>query len=107
MPTKMHSLIWKGKVIKTVTKYNSKAKKKSPIAAIEPPHPGTSYNPSFKDHQELLSKIAEKETGLIKQEEHLRRVTGDMFKKVTAKQKDVCANYLNHKHSLVIYYIFH
>jgi len=57
-------------------------KKSSILPAVEIPHPGTSYNPSYNDHQELLHKVAQKELELIKQEEHLDRVTTQMFKKV-------------------------
>lgn len=57
-------------------------KKPSMISAIEVPHPGMSYNPSFEDHQKLLREVAQKETELIKQEKHLDRVTTKMFKKV-------------------------
>lgn len=61
---------------------SSLCKKPSILAAVETPHPGTSYNPSYIDHQELLHEIAKKELELIKQEEHLDRVTTQMFKKV-------------------------
>ncbi|XP_008557623.1 ribosome biogenesis protein NOP53 [Microplitis demolitor] len=63
-------------------------KKTSVLPAIEPPHPGMSYNPSFEDHQDLLRKVAEKEMKLIKEEKHLERVTTKMFKKVTPEQKE-------------------
>ncbi|XP_028138186.2 ribosome biogenesis protein NOP53 [Diabrotica virgifera virgifera] len=58
------------------------------IPAIEPPHPGMSYNPSYADHQDLLQKVAEKEQKLIKEENHLRRVTSGMFSKVTESKRD-------------------
>lgn len=61
----------------------------SGLPATEAPHPGTSYNPSFKDHQHLLKEIAEKESILMKEEEHLNRVTSSMFSKVTPDEKDV------------------
>lgn len=57
-------------------------KKPSVLPAVEIPHPGTSYNPSYNDHQELLHEITQKELELMKQEEHLDRVTTQMFKKV-------------------------
>lgn len=57
-------------------------KKPSNIPAVEPPHPGMSYNPSFEDHQNLLHEVAQKEIELIKEEEHLNRVTTKMFRKV-------------------------
>ncbi|XP_065170091.1 LOW QUALITY PROTEIN: ribosome biogenesis protein NOP53 [Atheta coriaria] len=62
------------------------------LNAIELPHPGMSYNPSYEDHQDLLNLIAEKEKKIIKEEEHLKRVTELMFKKVTPAQRD--ANWL-------------
>lgn len=52
------------------------------------PHPGTSYNPSLKDHQALLEQVKERELKIIKEEEHLNRVTTDMFKKVSADERD-------------------
>lgn len=57
-------------------------KKPSVLPAVEIPHPGTSYNPSYNDHQELLHNIVQKELELMKQDEHLNRVTTQMFKKV-------------------------
>ncbi|KAK9507526.1 hypothetical protein O3M35_007363 [Rhynocoris fuscipes] len=62
-------------------------KKKSVVPTIELPHPGTSYNPSLKDHQELISAVVEKEMEKQKKEAHIKRVTNDMFSKVTAKEK--------------------
>lgn len=58
------------------------------IAAVEAPHPGTSYNPSWDDHQQLLHTIAAQEKQLIKEEKHLNRVTDKMFKKVTEDAKE-------------------
>ncbi|XP_043791706.1 ribosome biogenesis protein NOP53 [Apis laboriosa] len=63
-------------------------KKPSNIPAVEAPHPGISYNPSFEDHQKLLHEVAQKEMELIKEEEHLNRVTTKMFKKVSPKEKE-------------------
>ncbi|XP_043487207.1 ribosome biogenesis protein NOP53 [Polistes fuscatus] len=63
-------------------------KKPSVLPAIEAPHPGTSYNPSYKDHQNLLHDIAQKELELMKEEAHLNRVTNKMFKKVSSSEKD-------------------
>lgn len=64
-------------------------RKKSSLPAVEPPHPGMSYNPSFTDHQDLLKIVAEKEIKLIKEEEHLTRCTKGMFQKVFPNIKDV------------------
>uniref|UniRef100_A0A1B6KJC7 Ribosome biogenesis protein NOP53 n=1 Tax=Graphocephala atropunctata TaxID=36148 RepID=A0A1B6KJC7_9HEMI len=58
----------------------------SGLPATEVPHPGLSYNPSFTDHQELLKEITEKEMKLMKEEEHLNRVTSNMFSKVTPEE---------------------
>lgn len=60
-------------------------KKPSVLPAVEMPHPGTSYNPSYDDHQKLLHEVVQKELELMKQEEHLDRVTTQMFKKVIIK----------------------
>jgi len=57
------------------------------LPAVEVPHPGMSYNPSFKDHQDLLQMVATDEIKIIKKEEHLNRVTRDMFRKVRENQK--------------------
>lgn len=56
--------------------------------AVQVPHPGTSYNPTLKDHQALLEQVKERESKIIKQEDHLNRVTTDMFKKVSADERD-------------------
>lgn len=55
---------------------------------FEPPHPGTSYNPSLEDHQKLITEIVEKEEKVIKEEKHLKRVTTKMFSKVTPEERD-------------------
>lgn len=52
------------------------------------PHPGTSYNPTLKDHQDLIKLVEDRELKIIKQEQHLNRVTTDMFKKVSAEERD-------------------
>lgn len=63
-------------------------KKPSVLPAVETPHPGTSYNPSYNDHQELLHNIVQKELELMKQDEHLNRVTTQMFKKISLQKRD-------------------
>ncbi|KAM7349283.1 ribosome biogenesis protein NOP53 [Cochliomyia hominivorax] len=55
---------------------------------FEPPHPGTSYNPSLEDHQNLIANVVEKEEKIIKEEKHLKRVTTQMFSKVTPEERD-------------------
>ena len=76
-----HTLANTGKKRKRVPE--SVYKKTSVIPAVTAPHPGTSYNPSFADHQELLAQVASEEKKLIKEEEHLNRVTNKMFRKVS------------------------
>lgn len=67
---------------------SSLQKKPSVLPVVEVPHPGTSYNPSYTDHQDLLHQIAQKELELMKQEEHLDRVTTQMFKKIPVNKKE-------------------
>lgn len=57
--------------------------------AIEVPHPGLSYNPTLDAHQELLQAVKERELKIIKQEEHLNRVTTSMFNKMPAVERDI------------------
>lgn len=56
--------------------------------AVQTPHPGLSYNPSFEDHQALLREVAQKEQILVKKEAHLNRVTTKMFKMVKASERE-------------------
>ncbi|GLV31885.1 uncharacterized protein CBL_07645 [Carabus blaptoides fortunei] len=63
-------------------------KKRSVLPSVEAPHPGTSYNPSFKDHQTLLNEIVEKEMKIIKEEKHIERVTTKMFKRIPAEKRE-------------------
>lgn len=63
--------------------------KTSVINAIEIPHPGLSYNPRPEDHQELISEVIKKEVEMIKKEEHLKRVTKDVFKSIPLKKHEV------------------
>ncbi|PSN36118.1 Uncharacterized protein C0J52_17203 [Blattella germanica] len=56
--------------------------------AMEAPHPGLSYNPSYHDHQELLSEVVNKELELRKEEKHLKRVTSKMFYHVSVKDRE-------------------
>ncbi|XP_055341585.1 ribosome biogenesis protein NOP53-like isoform X2 [Paramacrobiotus metropolitanus] len=59
---------------------------KSTLAAVELPHPGTSYNPAPADHQSLLSSATEKAQAQQREEEKLR----DFSKKRTVADK--CAS---------------
>ncbi|KAJ0172404.1 hypothetical protein K1T71_012377 [Dendrolimus kikuchii] len=56
--------------------------------AVERPHPGVSYNPSFQEHQELLQEVVNHEKKMMKKEAHLLRVTNGMFRKVTPQEKE-------------------
>lgn len=76
-----------GKVSKSLPK--ALRAKRSMLPALEAPHPGTSYNPSFEDHKKLLDEIVEKEQKIIKKEDHLNRVTRDMFRRISEKERDV------------------
>lgn len=68
--------------------YNLYASPPSPRRVIERPHPGTSYNPTFEDHQALLKEVEDRELKIIKREDHLNRVTTTLFRKVTAAERD-------------------
>lgn len=52
------------------------------------PHPGTSYNPSKEDHENLLQSVVQFEEKIIRKEDHLNRVTTSMFDKMSAEQRD-------------------
>lgn len=47
-----------------------------------------SYNPSLDDHQALLNEVVQREKKIIKEKNHLKRVTTQMFSKVTPEQRD-------------------
>ncbi|XP_004518860.1 ribosome biogenesis protein NOP53 [Ceratitis capitata] len=70
------------KVHDSIRHRTTKAKK------FEAPHGGMSYNPSLEDHQALLAAVADKEEKIIKEENHLKRVTTQMFSKVTPEERD-------------------
>ncbi|GIY27403.1 ribosome biogenesis protein NOP53 [Caerostris darwini] len=53
--------------------------KPSLLPSVEIPHSGSSYNPDFYDHQELLSEAVKIEEVKQKEELHLKRVLTDMF----------------------------
>ncbi|CAK1545780.1 unnamed protein product [Leptosia nina] len=57
-------------------------------AAVETPHPGVSYNPSFQEHQELLQDVVKHEEKMMKKEAHINRVTSKLFRRVTTKSKE-------------------
>lgn len=62
--------------------------KQTKLQAVMAPNPGISYNPSLVDHRKLIQNVIEKEKILIKKEEHLDRVTTQMFKKVPERDHD-------------------
>ncbi|KAJ8711568.1 hypothetical protein PYW08_008522 [Mythimna loreyi] len=57
-------------------------------AAVETPHPGVSYNPSYQEHQDLLQQVGKHEEKMMKKEAHLHRVTTGMFRRVTQAEKE-------------------
>ncbi|XP_016992867.2 ribosome biogenesis protein NOP53 [Drosophila takahashii] len=73
------------KVVKTHASLHHKTTK---AKKFELPHPGMSYNPAPEDHLALISQIVEREEGIIKKEQHLKRVTTSMFSKVTPEERD-------------------
>ncbi|XP_049784662.1 ribosome biogenesis protein NOP53 [Schistocerca cancellata] len=79
--TLVHTVKNTGRFVKRAPKLL--LKKPLNVPAVENPHPGISYNPSFEDHQELLKKVADDELKVIKQEKHLNRVTTQMYSFVT------------------------
>ncbi|XP_034238862.1 LOW QUALITY PROTEIN: ribosome biogenesis protein NOP53 [Thrips palmi] len=85
-PAKEHNIA-NSKLKEMVIRY-SKRSKPSKIAAIESPHPGVSYNPSFSAHTELLQAIANKEMELIKKDKHIKRVTSNMFQRIPREQAE-------------------
>lgn len=66
-----------------------KYKEQTVLPSIDIPHPGTSYNPSYEDHQNLLQEVASIERKIMKEEAHLDRVTKLMRKKFSAGVKTV------------------
>lgn len=80
-----HLMHGPGKRSKIVPK--TVGKKPLGVSSIEIPHPGMSYNPSYKDHQDLLRKISENEKIVIKAEQHINRVTKQMFRKISPDEK--------------------
>lgn len=49
----------------------TKLQKVTTLDKVEPPHPGSSYNPAYEDHQELLSLCVVEEESKIAKEEAL------------------------------------
>ena len=63
--------------------------KTSSLPAVEYPHPGMSYNPTFEDHQDLLLMARKIEVSEIEKEEKLRRRLGPMCNKLPEEQQQV------------------
>lgn len=59
------------------------------IPSFENPHPGTSYNPSFKDHLDVATEVSKLEMKTQKEEKHLNRVTQQMFKQISSEKNEV------------------
>merc|ERR1711881_364255 len=55
--------------------------KNTSLSSVEVPHSGTSYNPSYKDHQDLLWKAAMVELNKEKEQHKIDYHTTDMFPK--------------------------
>ncbi|KAG1662397.1 Ribosome biogenesis protein NOP53 [Nymphon striatum] len=53
--------------------------KPSLLAAVEVPHAGTSYNPAYDDHQELLMKANDVEIKKLREQQRLKRALDDKF----------------------------
>ncbi|XP_022905580.2 ribosome biogenesis protein NOP53 [Onthophagus taurus] len=84
--TKRHTLRGVGKLTKVIPRMKNTLN--GVLPKVEAPHPGMSYNPSYEDHQDLLKEVADKELKFIKEQQHLDRVTKDIFKKVSATQNE-------------------
>lgn len=64
------------------------AKPKNIVSTFEVPHPGTSYNPTFKDHLDLANEIVLSEVNMQKEEAHLTRVTQKLFRPISAAENE-------------------
>lgn len=63
--------------------------KTTKLKPVEYPHPGTSYNPTFQDHQDLLKQACDVEVNELKAEAKTRRRLGPMLKKIPIQKKEV------------------
>lgn len=63
--------------------------KTTKLEAVEFPHPGSSYNPTFQDHQELLKTACQLEAKELKEEAKTRRRLGPMLIKIPLEKKEV------------------
>lgn len=63
--------------------------KTTALPAVEVPHPGASYNPTFEDHQDLLTKAAITEIEEIMKETKLKRKVAPIMAKIDPQEKQV------------------
>nr|CAG4651876.1 EOG090X07H9 [Triops cancriformis] len=63
-------------------------KTKTAIKAVEVPHPGMSYNPTFEDHQQLLQKAHDVEAQRLVNEQKLSRKLGPMLKRMRSSDRE-------------------
>nr|CAG4640913.1 EOG090X07H9 [Eulimnadia texana] len=62
-------------------------KKTTALKAVEAPHPGTSYNPTFEDHQNLLRKAYDREITKVQADAKIERKVKPMMKKMTQQEQ--------------------
>jgi nucleolar protein 53 len=68
--------------------------KKSALPSIELPHPGTSYNPDYDDHQELLLQAHVIELKKLQDEQRLMRKLALHAKKMSWAEMEVNIKFL-------------
>lgn len=77
--------------------------KPSALPAFEAPHPGTSYNPSYEDHQDLLLEAHVIELEKLKKEERRIRNLDSKIPKMTYSEienlwlKEMTSDLVNHE----------
>ncbi|KAK3092757.1 hypothetical protein FSP39_006928 [Pinctada imbricata] len=64
-------------------KVPSLSKKPYDIAAVEVPHPGASYNPTYEDYMNLLAKAHHVEVGKVREERKLHNALESKFPKMS------------------------
>lgn len=84
--TQMNLLLGSSKKKKVMP--NTMKNKAAVVESVQLPHPGTSYNPSYEDHKNLMDQVIAEELKIIKEEEHLARVTTKMYAKSTVQEKE-------------------
>jgi hypothetical protein len=63
--------------------------KKSAVPAVQVPHPGTSYNPDYDEHQDLLLQAHMVELKKLNDEQKLLRRLKDNLKKKSWQEIEV------------------